>query len=129
MKKDSPNIHSTWLILRREADFKPFFAGLCEYLKQNLGKQIIGGSYEYYTCGREHCSLDPKWEPFRYLRKYCMKTRHEFYQDKDFIEVHLGRNIICECQILTDEKELKRMRLKMAFGMDFRLLLKGIPLS
>ena len=58
-----------------------------------------------------------------------METRHEFYQVKDFIELHLGRNIICECQILTDEKELKRMRLKMAFGMDFRLLLKGIPLS
>ena len=84
MKKDSPNIHSTWLILRREADFKPFFAGLCEYLKQNLGKQIIGGSYEYYTCGREHCSLDPRWKPFKHLRAYCMRTGHSFYQVNDF---------------------------------------------
>jgi len=48
-----------------------------------------------------------------------MQTRHEFYQVKNFIEEHLGRNIICECQILIDEKELKRMRLRTAFGMDF----------
>jgi hypothetical protein len=81
--------------------------------------QKIGGSYEYYTCGREHCSLDPKWEPFKHLRTYCWRAKFDFYQVKDFIEQHIGRNIICECQILTDEKELKRMRLKTAFGMDF----------
>jgi len=119
MTKESPKIHSTWLILRREADFIRFFEGLCEYLKENMVTQKIGGSYEYYTCGREHCPLDPRWEPFKHLRRYCWRAKFEFYQVKDFIEQHLGRNIICECQILTDEKELKRMRLQMAFGMDF----------
>jgi hypothetical protein len=38
---------------------------------------------------------------------------------KDFIEQHIGRNIKCDCQILTDEKDLERMRLRTAFGMDF----------
>jgi hypothetical protein len=119
MTKESPKIHSTWLTLRQPDNFKRFFEGLCEYLKQNMVTQKIGGSYEYYTCGREHCSLDPKWEPFKHLRTYCWKAKFEFYQVKDFIELHLGRNIICECQILTEEKELKRMRIKTAFGVDF----------
>ena len=105
MTKESPKIHSTWLILRREADFKAFFAALCEYLKQNMVKRKIGDSYEYYTCGREHCPLDPRWETFKHLRTYCWKTRHEFYQVKDFIEQHIGRNIICESRILTEKKE------------------------
>jgi hypothetical protein len=79
----------------------------------------MGDSYEYYTRGHELCPLDPKWEPFKHLRIYCWKTRYNFYQVKDFIEKHIRRKIICECQILADPKELTRMRLQAAFGMDF----------
>jgi hypothetical protein len=82
-------------------------------------KTKIGDSYEYHTCGREHSPLDPRWEPFKHLRRYCVKAKFDFYQGKDFMENHIGRNIICECQILTDEKELKRMRIKAKFGVDF----------
>jgi hypothetical protein len=62
--------------------------------------------------------LDPKWEPFKHLRNFCWKIGYSFYQ-ADFIEQHIGRNIVCERQILTDPKELKLMRLQAAFGMDF----------
>jgi hypothetical protein len=96
MKKEKPTVHSTWLTLRQPASFKPFFEGLTEYLKEHMVKRKIGGSYEYYTCGREHCSLDPKWEPFKHLRIYCWKAKFEFYQVKCFIEQHIERHIICE---------------------------------
>jgi hypothetical protein len=79
----------------------------------------MGESCEYYTCRHDHCPLDPKWEPFKNLRVYCWKTGYGFYQVRDFIEEHIGRKIICECQILTDPRELTRIRLQAAFGMDF----------
>jgi hypothetical protein len=34
MTKESPKIHSTWLTLRQPDNFKRFFEGLTEYLKQ-----------------------------------------------------------------------------------------------
>jgi hypothetical protein len=31
----------------------------------------------------------------------------------------MGRRVVCECQILNDEKEVKRRRLWVMFGADF----------
>jgi hypothetical protein len=31
----------------------------------------------------------------------------------------MGRKIVCECEILSDPKEVKRKRLQAAFGVDF----------
>ena len=32
---------------------------------------------------------------------------------------HLGRNLACECQVLFDERELRKDALKRQFGVDF----------
>ena len=37
---------------------------------------------------------------------------------KSMIEDHLGRRLICECQILNDERAIRRMELEK-FGVDF----------
>ncbi len=41
------------------------------------------------------------------------------FEVKDMIEEHTGRKIICECQIVNDEKAIKRTRLQKSFGLDF----------
>jgi len=69
MKQELRTPDATWLALRQEPNFRRFFDGLLEYLKQNLEKVKKGGSYEFYTCGHEHYSWDRYWEPFKNLWK------------------------------------------------------------
>lgn len=38
---------------------------------------------------------------------------------RDIIKEHLGRRLECECQVLYDERELRRQALKRQFGIDF----------
>jgi hypothetical protein len=38
---------------------------------------------------------------------------------QEIIEEHIGRKIVCECEIFIDPKEAKRKRLQAAFGVDF----------
>ena len=38
---------------------------------------------------------------------------------KDLIEEHLGRQLECECEILRDEKAIRRSQLQKQFGVDF----------
>jgi hypothetical protein len=38
---------------------------------------------------------------------------------RDMIENAIWRRVECECQILNDEKEVKRKKLWVAFGRDF----------
>ena len=58
-------------------------------------------------------------EPFRYLWEYTEKTGYDFYVAKDEIEERIGRKIICECQVLNDERAIRRKKLEIAFGLDF----------
>jgi hypothetical protein len=44
MTKENPTVHSTWLTLRQPDNFKRFFDGLTEYLKEHMVTQKIGGS-------------------------------------------------------------------------------------
>ncbi len=38
---------------------------------------------------------------------------------RDFLEEHLGRKIVCECQILYDEREMRKRDIMRVFGSDF----------
>ena len=38
---------------------------------------------------------------------------------RDIIFERLGLNLICECQMLRDDKKLRRMELERMFGVDF----------
>jgi hypothetical protein len=35
------------------------------------------------------------------------------------IEERIGRKLICECQLLNDDKEIRRRDLERTFGVDF----------
>jgi hypothetical protein len=38
---------------------------------------------------------------------------------KDIIEEKIGRNLVCECEILTDKNAIRRHQLQSCFGVDF----------
>ena len=111
----------TWLDLRKPHRFQAFFQGLIDYLKTNLQRVTVAGSHDYYTCGQLHDRGNRHWKPFQHLWVYCERTGHDFYEAKDMIEERIGRSLICECELLNDEKAIRRRELHGLFGVDFGL--------
>ena len=95
---------------------KPILSPDATYLE--LSSSGESGLY-YYTCGEIHDRDNKNWEPFRNLWSYTDRKQLDFYVLKDLIEEHLGRELECECQILRDEKEIRRRELQKQFGVDF----------
>ncbi len=87
-------------------------------LKNNFQKIIVAGE-QRYICGQTHDRRNPDWKPFQYLERYCLKQGLDDFEVRDFLEDHLQRPIICECDILYDQKELRKRDLMKQFGMDF----------
>ena len=56
--------------------------------------------------------------------RVCIVGGLDDMEVRDFLQEHLQRQIICECQILIDEKELRKRDLMRQFGVD----LEGIEL-
>jgi hypothetical protein len=101
---------------------RQFLLGYLDLLKKSLKmEEVKGDSYEYsyYTCGQAHDRLNPNWKPFGILERCCKKARLSTLAVKEIIEEQIGRKIICECEILSDPKEVARRRLSAAFGVDF----------
>ena len=115
------NPDATWLDLRKPHRFQEFFRGLLEYLKTKLQRVTVAGSHEYFTCGQLHDRGNRQWKPFHHLWAYCERTGHDFYEAKDLIEERIGRTLICECELLNDEKTIRRKALQRLFGVDFGL--------
>lgn len=106
----------------KDEDTREQLAGCLEYLKENLEKAEMKGdlrSCSYYTCGQAHDRRNPKWKPFKNLEAYCKKEGLNAAGIRDTIENSIWRRVECECEILNDEKEVKRRRLWVQFGMDF----------
>jgi hypothetical protein len=53
------------------------------------------------------------------LEKCCKKAKLSPLAVKEMIEEQIGSKIICECEIFSDPKEIKRKRLEAALGVDF----------
>jgi hypothetical protein len=106
----------------KDEDTRKQLAGCLQYLKQHLEKVELKGdlrSCSYYTCGQFHNKRNPNWKPFRHLEAYCKKAGLNWAGIREMIENRIGRRVECECQILNDDKEVKRKKLWVAFGMDF----------
>jgi hypothetical protein len=112
----------TRLNLGQEKYYCPFIEGYIKILQTNL-KQIkhIGHNYNYrtYTCGEPHDERKPNWKPFRLLWDYFERKGYDFFVARDIIFERLGRKLICECEMLRDDKKLRRLELEKMFGVDF----------
>ena len=58
-------------------------------------------------------------KPFKLLWNYSERKGYDFFVARDIIFERLGLNLICECQMLRDDKKLRRMELEKMFGVDF----------
>ena len=112
----------TQLDLGQGKYYRQFIEGYIKILQSNL-KQVkhVGHNYSYtaYTCGEPHDRRNPNWKPFRLLWDYCERTGYDFYVVRDIIFERLGRKLVCECELLRDDKKLRRMELEKMFGVDF----------
>ena len=55
----------------------------------------------------------------QYYGSYVKKNGYDPFIAKEIIEERIGRKIICECQVLNDERAIRRKKLEIAFGLDF----------
>ncbi len=121
MAKEMRTADATWLDLQKPEKFEEFFSAFLKLLKKRL--QIIAhkgkAEYSYYSCGQVHDSRNPNWKPWQLLEHYCKKTGFDDLEVRDVIIERIGRQVICECQILNDEKAIRRMELEKIFGVDF----------
>ena len=53
------------------------------------------------------------------LWDYSERKRYDFFVARDIIFERLGRKLVCECEMLRDDKKLRRMELEKMFGVDF----------
>jgi hypothetical protein len=112
----------TWQELSINKNFQEFFKGFIKLLQNKLQKsEVIGHNYRYsyYTCGQRHYPRNPAWRPFQNLESYCQKNSLDFFAARDSIEEKIGRRLVCECQLLNNENEMRRKELERTFGLDF----------
>jgi hypothetical protein len=111
---------ATRLELARPGEFQRFYKEYIELLKRKIQRITAGGTGQsYYTCGEIHDRSNKNWQPFFHLWSYTEEKGLDFYAVKDLIEEHLGREIICECEIMRNEKAIRRRALQEQFGVDF----------
>ncbi len=112
----------TWQKLSIDENSQEFFRDFLKLLQNKLQKgEVIGQNYRhsYYTCGQTHDRRNPDWNPFHNLEWYCKKNCFDFYAVRDLIEERIGRRLVCECELLNNENEMRRKELKQNFGLDF----------
>jgi hypothetical protein len=105
---------STWTDLDQKPIFQKFMREYLELLQNNLTKiKVKGDSYitSYYTCGQTHDLHNPKWKPFKILSKICKKYNYDPLIARDIIEEKIYRKLECECQILGNQSQNRRMDL------------------
>jgi len=112
----------TFMDLGGDDEFSKFFSGLVEILQKKLQKIEINGkrySYYIYDCGQLQDRRNRDWKPFKYMWDWCDTKRMDFYVAKDILEERLGRQLVCECEILVDKQAMREKDLANAFGADF----------
>jgi hypothetical protein len=96
-----------------------FMRGYRQILTSQFQKIRIEGGMEYWTCGHDHDFRNRNWKPWHHLERLCCKQGLDDLAIRDILVEHLGRKLDCECQVLYDERELRKEALKRQFGVDF----------
>jgi len=112
----------TRLNLGQEQYYRPFIDGYIKILQANLKQGTHIGrncTYTAYTCTQPHDRRNLNWKPFRLLWDYCEENGYDFFVARDVIFERLGRKLVCECQMLRDDEQRRRLELEKTFGVDF----------
>ena len=73
---------------------------------------------KYNSCDQNHDPRNWNWKPWQHLERLCLKRGLDDFAVKDILVEHLGRKLECECQVLYDERELRKEALRRQFGVD-----------
>jgi hypothetical protein len=104
----------TWTDLDQEPIFQKFMKEYLDLLQNNLTKVKVRGdsrNSSYYTCGQIHDRRNPLWKPFKVLSLICKKYNYDPLITRDIIEEKIYKRLECECQILGDQSQNRRMDL------------------
>jgi hypothetical protein len=78
-----------------------------QVLMDNFQKVIIEGGGEHWSCGKKHLPRNWNWEPWHHLKRLCRKLGFDDFAVRDILFEHLERKVECECQILSNKRELQ----------------------
>ena len=113
-----PNIiyipDKTWTDLEQVHKFQKFMKEYIDLLMKKLNKVKVRGHSQnssYYTCGQAHDSRNPSWQPFKLLSQICKKYNYDPLIARDIIEEKIYKRLECECQILGNQSQRRRMEL------------------
>ena len=112
--------HGTYLYFAEPDTLETFLRDYKRILIDKFQKIRIEGGGEYWSCGQEHDPRNWNWKPWQHLERLCRKRGLDDFAVSDILFEHLGRNLECECQVLYDERELRKEALK-------RQLCLGVP--
>jgi hypothetical protein len=105
---------STWTDLEQEPIFQKFMKEYIHLLQNNLKKVEVrghSGNSFYYTCGQPHDRRNPSWKPFKLLSEICKKHDYDPFIAREIIEEKIYRRLECECQILGNQSQNRRIEL------------------
>jgi len=90
-----------------------------QILTHNFQKIKIEGDMEYWSCGQDHDPRNWNWKPWHHLERLCRKQGLDDFAVREILLEQLGTVLECECQVLFDERELRKEALRRQFGVDF----------
>jgi len=105
---------STWTDLDQESIFQKFMKEYLDLLQNSLTKiKVKGDSYSIiqYKCGQAHDPQNPLWKPFKVLSSICKKYNYDPLIARDIIEEKIHKRLECECQILGNQSQNRRMEM------------------
>ena len=111
--------YGTYPYLAEPGVLETFIRDYRQILMDNFQKIRIKGGGEYWSCGQEHDPRNWNWKPWHHLEQLCRKLGLDDFTVREILEEHLKRKLKCECQVLYDERELRREALRRQFGVDF----------
>ena len=105
---------NTWTDLDLEPIFQKFMKEYIDLLQNSLTKIKVKGdssSTIKYTCGQSHDPRNPSWQPFKLLSQICKKYDYDPLIARDIIEEKIRKRLECECQILGNQSQNRRMEM------------------
>jgi hypothetical protein len=111
--------HGTYLYFADPFTLETFLRDYRRILIQNFQKIRIEGTAEYWSCGQDHDPRNWNWKPWQHLERLCRERGLDDFAAREILVEHLGRKVECECQVLFDERELRKEVLRRQFGVDF----------
>jgi len=107
---------STWIDLDQEPIFQKFMKEYLDLLQNNLTMIKVEGDsnntgHYAFICGQAHDHRNPSWQPFKLLSQICKKYNYDPLIARDIIEEKIYRRLKCECQILGNQSQNRRMEL------------------